>query len=140
MFTKYGKNERKNSNLSHKEFHFLWYNKNVRFSVSHIGDLKKNETTINFSRWTQQRKGMDKKMKCISWNVNGLRACVGKNFLDFFHRGCTKHGNFCPNAPYGCSGRHLPELRAFEQKRPQGLIPLEKPPAPVANGCTLTSE
>ena len=27
---------------------------------------------------------MDKKMKCISWNVNGLRACVGKNFLDFF--------------------------------------------------------
>lgn len=84
MLTKYGKNERKNSNLSHKEFHFLWYNKNVRFSVSHIGDLKKNETTINFSRWTQQRKGMDKKMKCISWNVNGLRACVGKNFLDFF--------------------------------------------------------
>lgn len=24
-------------------------------------------------------------MKFISWNVNGLRACVGKNFLDFFH-------------------------------------------------------
>ena len=24
-------------------------------------------------------------MKLISWNVNGLRACVGKNFLDFFH-------------------------------------------------------
>ena len=23
-------------------------------------------------------------MKHISWNVNGLRACVGKNFLDFF--------------------------------------------------------
>lgn len=23
-------------------------------------------------------------MKLISWNVNGLRACVGKNFLDFF--------------------------------------------------------
>ncbi len=23
-------------------------------------------------------------MKCISWNVNGLRACVGKGFLDFF--------------------------------------------------------
>ena len=23
--------------------------------------------------------------KLISWNVNGLRACVGKNFLDFFH-------------------------------------------------------
>ena len=24
-------------------------------------------------------------MKCISWNVNGLRACVTKGFLDFFH-------------------------------------------------------
>lgn len=23
-------------------------------------------------------------MKCISWNVNGIRACVGKGFLDFF--------------------------------------------------------
>ena len=23
-------------------------------------------------------------MKCISWNVNGLRACVGKGFLDAF--------------------------------------------------------
>ena len=26
---------------------------------------------------------------------------------------------------YGCSGRHLPELRAFKQKRPQELIALE---------------
>ena len=24
-------------------------------------------------------------MKLISWNVNGLRACVGKGFMDFFH-------------------------------------------------------
>lgn len=23
-------------------------------------------------------------MKCISWNVNGLRACMGKGFLDSF--------------------------------------------------------
>jgi len=23
--------------------------------------------------------------KLVSWNVNGLRACAGKNFLDFFH-------------------------------------------------------
>lgn len=27
---------------------------------------------------------MEKIMKFISWNVNGLRACVGKGFLDFF--------------------------------------------------------
>lgn len=25
-------------------------------------------------------------MKLISWNVNGLRACLGKGFLDFFER------------------------------------------------------
>ena len=25
-------------------------------------------------------------MKCISWNVNGLRACLQKGFLDFFQR------------------------------------------------------
>lgn len=25
-------------------------------------------------------------MKLISWNVNGLRACVDKGFLDFFHQ------------------------------------------------------
>ena len=24
-------------------------------------------------------------MKCISWNVNGLRACVTKGFEDYFH-------------------------------------------------------
>jgi exodeoxyribonuclease-3 len=24
-------------------------------------------------------------LKLISWNVNGLRACVGKGFLDYFH-------------------------------------------------------
>ena len=25
-------------------------------------------------------------MKCISWNVNGLRACVTKGFEEYFHR------------------------------------------------------
>lgn len=27
---------------------------------------------------------MEKNMKLISWNVNGLRACMGKGFLEFF--------------------------------------------------------
>ena len=27
---------------------------------------------------------MDTGIKCISWNVNGLRACVGKNFREVF--------------------------------------------------------
>ena len=32
-------------------------------------------------------------MKLISWNVNGLRACVGKGFLDFFNQADADH--FC---------------------------------------------
>ncbi len=32
-------------------------------------------------------------MKLISWNVNGLRACVGKGFLDFFNQVDSDH--FC---------------------------------------------
>jgi exodeoxyribonuclease-3 len=31
-----------------------------------------------------KQKGIGQTMKFISWNVNGLRACVGKGFLDFF--------------------------------------------------------
>ena len=28
-------------------------------------------------------------MKLVSWNVNGLRACMGKGFMDFFQgSGC----------------------------------------------------
>ena len=25
-------------------------------------------------------------MRLVTWNVNGLRACLGKGFLDFFQR------------------------------------------------------
>ena len=32
-------------------------------------------------------------MKFISWNVNGLRACVQKGFLDFFSQ--TDADAFC---------------------------------------------
>ena len=32
-------------------------------------------------------------MKLISWNVNGLRACVQKGFLDFFHEAAKNDGN-----------------------------------------------
>ena len=31
-----------------------------------------------------QKKGEQINMKLISWNVNGLRACTGKGFMDFF--------------------------------------------------------
>ena len=35
----------------------------------------------------------DDKVKLISWNVNGLRAVVGKGFVDIFQ---LKHLNFLP--------------------------------------------
>ena len=34
-----------------------------------------------------------KTMKLISWNVNGIRACLQKGFLDFFHE--TDADIFC---------------------------------------------
>ncbi len=51
-------------------------------------------------------------MKLISWNVNGLRACLKKGFEDTFNaagRGCVLHsgnqnaarpGGFCPRRLY----------------------------------------
>ena len=32
-------------------------------------------------------------MKFISWNVNGIRACAGKGFMDFFQE--TDSDIFC---------------------------------------------
>ena len=32
-----------------------------------------------------ERLWREKDMKLISWNVNGLRACMQKGFLDFFN-------------------------------------------------------
>ena len=38
--------------------------------------------------------GKEKKpMRLISWNVNGLRACLGKGFLDYFKE--SKADIFC---------------------------------------------
>lgn len=48
-------------------------------------------------------------MKCISWNVNGLRACVTKGFLEYFHE---------MNADFFC---------LQETKLQQGQIDLELP-------------
>lgn len=32
-------------------------------------------------------------MKLVSWNVNGLRACVNKGFMDYYHQ--SKADIFC---------------------------------------------
>lgn len=55
-------------------------------------------------------------MKFISWNVNGLRACVQKGFLDYFHS---------VDADFFC---------IQESKLQEGQIALDPPPATISTG------
>ena len=53
-------------------------------------------------------------MKFISWNVNGLRACVTKGFEDFFHS--ARADFFCLQETKLQSGQiemNLPEYEQF---------------------------
>lgn len=52
-------------------------------------------------------------MKLISWNVNGLRACVGKGFLDFFH--AADADVFCLQETKLQPGQITLELPGYEQ-------------------------
>lgn len=46
--------------------------------------MQKKEIEIRVKKIFFTRR-MEITMKLISWNVNGLRACIQKSFLDFFH-------------------------------------------------------
>lgn len=52
-------------------------------------------------------------MKLISWNVNGLRACVGKGFLDFFH--ASNADVFCLQETKLQPGQITLDLPGYEQ-------------------------
>jgi len=52
-------------------------------------------------------------MKLISWNVNGLRACVGKGFLDFFQ--AADSDIFCLQETKLQQGQIDLELKGYEQ-------------------------
>lgn len=52
-------------------------------------------------------------MKLISWNVNGLRACVGKGFLDYFHQ--ADADIFCVQETKLQEGQIQLELDGYEQ-------------------------
>ncbi|WP_294901018.1 exodeoxyribonuclease III [uncultured Eubacterium sp.] len=52
-------------------------------------------------------------MKLISWNVNGLRACVQKGFLDFFHE--ADADIFCVQETKLQEGQIQLELDGYEQ-------------------------
>lgn len=57
-------------------------------------------------------------MKFISWNVNGIRACVKKGFLDFFNE--TDADIFCIQ----------------ESKMQEGQLDLNLPISPVLELCS----
>lgn len=52
-------------------------------------------------------------MKLISWNVNGLRACAGKGFLDFFY--ASDADFFCLQETKMQQGQLELELPGYEQ-------------------------
>ena len=52
-------------------------------------------------------------MKCISWNVNGIRACVKKGFLDFFKE--ADADIFCIQESKMQEGQLDLELDGYEQ-------------------------
>ncbi len=52
-------------------------------------------------------------MKLISWNVNGIRACVNKGFLDYFHK--TDADIFCLQETKCQDGQISLELEGYHQ-------------------------
>ncbi|MFI3171925.1 MAG: exodeoxyribonuclease III [Eubacteriales bacterium] len=52
-------------------------------------------------------------MKLISWNVNGIRACVGKNFMEFFEE--VDADVFCIQESKMQEGQLVLELPEYEQ-------------------------
>ena len=52
-------------------------------------------------------------MKLISWNVNGIRACVGKGFLDYFKE--ADADVFCIQETKMQAGQLELDLEGYEQ-------------------------
>ncbi|MBM7713431.1 exodeoxyribonuclease III [Siminovitchia sp. FSL H7-0308] len=52
-------------------------------------------------------------MKLVSWNVNGLRACIRKGFLDYFHQ--VDADIFCVQETKLQAGQIDLELKGYEQ-------------------------
>lgn len=61
----------------------------------------------------KQQERINEKMKLISWNVNGLRACLQKGFLDFFKE--ADADIFCLQETKLQAGQHDLELPGYHQ-------------------------
>ncbi len=74
------------------------------------------ETLINILIINRQREHLGdrrNKMKLISWNVNGIRACVTKGFLDYFNE--MDADIFCLQETKCQAGQINLELEGYEQ-------------------------
>lgn len=61
----------------------------------------------------KQHERINEKMKLISWNVNGLRACLQKGFMDFFKE--ADADIFCLQETKLQAGQHDLELPGYHQ-------------------------
>lgn len=61
----------------------------------------------------KQQERINAKMKLISWNVNGLRACLQKGFMDFFKE--ADADIFCLQETKLQAGQHDLELPGYHQ-------------------------
>ena len=71
-------------------------------------------------------------MKLISWNVNGIRACVQKGFLEFFHE--ADADIFCIQETKMQEGQLNLELEGYHQYWNYAGIP-EQPCLQRKNHC-----
>lgn len=65
-------------------------------------------------------------MKCISWNVNGLRACVGKGFEEVFRN---------LDADFFCLQET--KLQPGQTSQPLPLCAKALPPAPLRRTSSI---
>ena len=83
-------------------------------------------------------------MKLISWNVNGLRACVGKGFFDFFKEEdadifCLGETKMQPEqADFSFEG-YYPYWNSAEKKGYSGVAVFTKNIRPLASEMSVAS-
>ena len=67
------------------QFHTVVYiNKKKKANIG-MSKVKKNQLCGIIKSGIKRKIKKRKYMKLISWNVNGIRACVTKGFMDFFN-------------------------------------------------------
>ena len=79
--------------------------------------------------------------RLISWNVNGLRACVGKGFLDFFRE--ADADVFCLQETKLQAGRDIINIGIMRRRRatpaPRCSVSRSRSPWPMGSAWRSTT-